>query len=94
MAYSEAAWERAMKVQEVIMKARNAFLSSSRHPRILGVRGPLARGTSQRRILCRSRHLPSIPFAGSRTWKINKTGVRLWIDPSIDENREVGGHAH
>jgi hypothetical protein len=27
---------------------------------------------------------------GSRTENINKTGVRLWTDPSFDQDREIG----
>ena len=38
----------------------------------------------------RSRHLPVSPFASNRTSNLNKTRVRLWIDSSFDENREVG----
>jgi hypothetical protein len=47
MAYSEAAWERAMKVQEVIMKALTGELHWYRPADILGFsRGPYAGGVS------------------------------------------------
>ena len=42
-----------------------------------------------RRILPRSRHLPRASTEGSSTRNLNKTGVRLWTDSSLDQNREV-----
>jgi hypothetical protein len=48
-----------------------------------GVLSPPPRGRSQPRFLPRSRHLPVIPFAGSRTENLNAIGVRLWIDSSL-----------
>jgi hypothetical protein len=42
-------------------------------------------------ILSRSRHLPVGVVDGSLTENLNKTGVRLWTDPSLDQNRKIGG---
>src|SRR4029453_18123189 len=48
---------------------------------------------SRRLILPRSLHLPTIPFAGKSNSDRNKISVRLWIDSSSDENREIGERA-
>ena len=44
----------------------------------------------RRRILPRSLHLPVAVVDGSLTQNLNKTGVRLWTEPSLDEHGEVG----
>jgi hypothetical protein len=37
----------------------------------------------------RSRHLPLASTDGSSTRNLNKTGVRLWTEYSLDENGEM-----
>jgi hypothetical protein len=43
-----------------------------------------------RPILPRSLHLPVAVVDGSLIENTNKTGVRLWTDPSFDEGRKIG----
>ena len=43
-----------------------------------------------RRILPRSRQRPVAVVEGSLTKKVNKTAVRLWTDPALDNSGEVG----
>jgi hypothetical protein len=42
----------------------------------------------RRRSISLSRHLPVAPFDGSLSSNLNETAVRLWTDPSFDEDGE------
>jgi hypothetical protein len=83
-----------IQVHKVLSSQR---VSSSRQQAICclcgAIIGPTASPGGQGVIALPSFHLPVIPFAGNRSSNLNKTRVRMWIDSSRDENREVGKRA-